>query len=99
MTIPVEVDDKSGASEESTSLNSTLDKPETPTMEVDDAVLLDSIIPKTTIEVKDESGVSMQIASLNVIPIYVDIYSNSYTLSHGWTRLNGITLYEIDKIM
>ena len=69
MTIPVEVDDESGASEESTSLNNTLHKPETPTMEVDDAVLLDSIIPKTIIEVKDESGVSMQIASLNVISI------------------------------
>ena len=61
MTIPVEVDDESSASEESTSLNSTLYKPETPTMEVDDAVLLDSIIPKTTIEVKDESGVACKL--------------------------------------
>lgn len=102
-TIPVEVDDELGASKESTSLNITLHKPETTPIEVDNAVSLNITIPKTTctpIEVKDESDISKQTTLLNstipnVIPIDED--NDSDTPSHAWIRLNGITLYEIDK--
>ena len=98
-TILVEVNDDSGVSKANKLLNCTSYKPETAPNEDDDAVSLKITTPKTIcsqiVEDTIEQNTSLNSAIPTKIPINLDNVSD--TPSHAWIKLNGITLYDIDK--